>query len=403
MILKTAWRNIWRHRMRSLAIAGAVAIGIWSGTSLMAFYFGMGEQRIQSGIEKEISHIQIHDIGFRNDFGMGRPIKEAERIENRIAKNDSVYSYAFRTVAQAMASSPSGSSGIQLTGIDPDPETRTTKLSEKLIKGAYLGDSIKNKVLVGEKLFKKLKLEIGRKLIITFNDTSGELIAAAFKVTGVFKTASEPYDERTVFVDRTILNRISGIQGAANEIAILLKSNSMLDGFKQSLKSDFPYHRIEDWREIAPELEFITVAIDRMLYVFMGIILLAIAFGIVNTMMMSILERTRELGMLMALGMSKGRIFSMIVSETLFLSLAGCPAGLIASFVTIGYFHTNGLHLPQFEATFRSFGYDPVVYPFLETSHYIRVLVMVLVTALLSSLLPSRHALRIDPGVAIRK
>ena len=134
----------------------------------------------------------------------------------------------------------------------------------------------------------------------------------------------------------------------------------------------------------------------------MGIILLALTFGIINTMMMSVLERTREIGMLLALGMNKFKIFTMILWETCFLILAGCPVGMILAFITIAITHHTGIHLNNYSEVYANFGYSPVVYPNLNMDQLIKIIFMVIITALVSAIFPAQRALKIKPASAIK-
>jgi ABC-type antimicrobial peptide transport system permease subunit len=140
-----------------------------------------------------------------------------------------------------------------------------------------------------------------------------------------------------------------------------------------------------------------------MMLVYMAIIMLALAFGIVNTMMMSVLERTREIGMLLSLGMNKARVFGMITFETLLLVLAGCPAGILASAITIMITRKTGISLKMFSEAFSSFGYSDMVYPSLTMRQFVTMMALVVCTALVSAIFPARRALSLKPAEAIRK
>lgn len=403
MLIRIAWRNIWRHRTRSLVIMLSVALGLWAGIFLMAFYFGLGEQRVRSAIQQEISHLQLHHSEFKKDYDLKYRIPSGDSLLARLQKDTLLKAFGGRTILQAMVSTASGSAGVQVNGIVPDEEAQLTMLKEKVHKGTYFLPGKKNQILIGEKLARKLKLKPGSKTVLTFQDAEGTLTAGAFRVIGIYQTNNGPYDEGNVFVLKENLNEIAGIPGSTNEVAILLKSNDDLIKVYDGLKKAYPELQIETWKELSPETDMIISSVDQMMYIFMGIILFALAFGIVNTMLMSILERTREIGMLMALGMTKLKIFKMIMMETTFLVFAGCPAGLLIAFISIFYFGKHGIALNVYGESFSSFGFDRVVYPHLEPRHYLIMLVLVWLTALFSSLLPARKALQLNPSEAIRK
>ena len=155
--------------------------------------------------------------------------------------------------------------------------------------------------------------------------------------------------------------------------------------------------------EISPELGLTISVGDQMVFIFMGIILLALAFGIVNTMMMSVLERTREIGMLLALGMNKFKIFMMILLETLFLIIAGCPVGILLAFVSIGITQRTGIDFSNFSEAYSSFGYSSIIYPSLTARQFGIIMLLVFITALFSALFPARRALKLNPAESLKK
>jgi ABC-type lipoprotein release transport system permease subunit len=402
MLTKIASRNIWRSRKRSLIIITAVSIGLWAGIFMMAFYNGMIEQRINSAIADELSHIQLHHPEFRKEYEIKYDLPKGRKMLKMIDKEITIKAAAGRIIIKGMIASASGSSGITINGVMPKPEEALTNLSKKIIKGSYFTQKT-NEIILSEKLRKKLKLNLNKKAIITFQDKQGNLASAAFRITAIYKTINGPYDDSNVFVKITDVDSLAGIPNAINEIAILLKSNTVLDESQKKLKQEFPTTEIKNWMEISPELGLTISVGDQMVFIFMGIILLALAFGIVNTMMMAVLERTREIGMLLALGMNKFKIFMMIVLETLFLILAGCPVGMLLAFTTIAITQKTGIDFSQFSQAYSSFGYSSIIYPSLTGRQFGIVMLLVFITALFSALFPARRALKLNPAESLKK
>ena len=176
-----------------------------------------------------------------------------------------------------------------------------------------------------------------------------------------------------------------------------------MDENQNILKQKFPEIEVKTWKEIQPELGLTISVGDQMVYIFMGIILLALAFGIVNTMMMAVLERTREIGMLLALGMNKFKIFLMIVFETFFLILAGSPVGIGLALITITITQKTGIDFSQFSEVYSSFGYSSIIYPSLTLRQFSIIMILVLITASFSALLPARRALKLNPADSLKK
>jgi ABC-type lipoprotein release transport system permease subunit len=403
MLTKIASRNIWRSRKRSLIIIAAVSIGLWAGIFMMAFYNGMIEQRINSAITDELSHIQVHHPEFRKEYDIKYNLSEGRKIVETIRKDNKIKAVAGRIILKGMIASASGSSGITINGIQHEAEQALTDLNGKIIKGNYFNPQKTNEIFLSEKLSKKLKLNLNKKTILTFQDAEGNLASGAFRITAIYRTVNGPYDDSNVFVKITDIDSLAGIPNAINEIAILLKSNTELDEIQKKLKHKFPKTEVKNWMEISPELGLTIFVGDQMVFIFMGIILLALAFGIVNTMMMAVLERTREIGMLLALGMNRFKIFMMILLETLFLIVAGCPVGILLALVSIGITQRTGIDFSNFSEAYSSFGYSSIIYPSLTARQFGIIMLLVFITALFSALFPARRALKLNPAESLKK
>ena len=165
MLTKIASRNIWRSRKRSLIIITAVSIGLWTGIFMMAFYNGMIEQRINSAITSELSHIQLHHHEFRKDYEIKYSLPEGRKILESIAKKQEIKAVAGRVIIKGMIASASGSSGITINAVMPAEEQLLTNLKGKIIKGNYFNPKKENEILLSEKLRKKLKLHLNKKTI----------------------------------------------------------------------------------------------------------------------------------------------------------------------------------------------------------------------------------------------
>lgn len=403
MLIKIAGRNLWRNKKRSVIIISAVSIGLWAGTFLTAFYNGMIEQRINTAIDKEVSHIQLHHPKFRSDYDIQYDLPDSQKMLQTIEKDSLVKIAAGRVMLKGMIASAAGSSGITINGVQAEKENSLTKLQSKIIEGNYFNADKSNEIIISEKIRKKLKLQLNKKAILTFQDKEGNLAAEAFRIIAIYKTINAPYDESNVFVKNTAVDSLAGIPNGFNEIAILLKSNATLDESLAQLQQKFPNTEIKSWKEITPELGLTVSVADQMTLIFMGIILAALAFGIVNTMMMAVLERTREIGMLLALGMNKFKIFVMILLETFFLILAGCPVGIILALLTVAITNQTGIDLSSYTETYSSFGYDSMIYPSLTWSQLQTVLLLVIVTAFISALFPAKRALQLNPAESLKK
>ena len=403
MLLSLSWRNVWRNRARSLIIVGSVALGMWAALFLSAFYQGMVDQRMRTVIQEESSHLQLHHPLFPADMEPRYVIPAADSVLRMLGERPAVRQVAPRALLSGMITSPTGSTGVRFNGVDPAAEDSTTRLGSKLIDGAMLDTTRRNGIIVSERLAQKLKLKLRSKVVLMTQDTSGNIASGAYRVQGLYRTINTPYDEANIFITRAAAGELIGVPGACNEIALLLHDNSPLAEEKSALTSALPGLEVKDWKQITPEAALLVESFDEYMFIFTFIIFLGLAFGLVNTMLMAVLERTREIGMLVSIGMGRARVFGMVVLETVFLVLAATPLGLLIAWGSITYFGHRGIDLTQYAEMGSSFGFDLVVRPAITSGHVLNIMIMVVVTALLSSAYPARKALRINAAEAIRK
>lgn len=404
MLSQIAWRNIWRNKTRSFVVICSIIIGLWAGLFILAFSWGMYQNNIDDTVFKQLSHIQIHHPLFKVENESKYTISNTEEILRQLKSNENVASVSSRIITAGMISSPTTASGVKIYGIDPLVEATQIGLDEKVRQGAYFESGKDNEILIGEKLAKKLKIKVKSKVILTFTNVDNEMISAAFRVGSLYRSKNISLDEVNVYVQKNHLDKLLGLGVSdSNEIAILLKNEKQLDSVKKLSASLVSKGKVEDWKALSPELGMVIESFNLYTYIITGIILLALTFGIVNTMLMSVLERVRELGMLMAIGLNKRKIFFMIMLETLYLTLIGCPIGLLVGWLSINFLGKNGINISMFSEGLASYGFSSVVYPSLDNEKYFIVAVMCFITAILAAIYPAYKALQLNPSEAIRK
>jgi ABC-type lipoprotein release transport system permease subunit len=401
MLVKIAWRNIWRNRTRSLVVIGSIIVGVWAILAGTGFMNGFMVSYSADMIEHDISNIQVHNPSFKNDFDINYYLADATEKASELRSSEGVLGVTTRMITNGMVSSPQKAGGVQIRGIDLKNEAIVTGIDSMLIEGTYFKDVKRNPVIIGSKMAENLKVKIRSKIVLTFTDGNGDVTAGAFRIVGIVKSSSISINELYAFVRQDDLSRLLGINGEAHEIAVLTEKQFDENSIIKNYKNEYPEDKIESWREIAPELEFMQEMYGNMLYILMGIIMFALVFGIVNTMLMAVLERTKELGILMAVGMNKIRVYFMIVIETIFLALIGAPIGLVVGALNISLYREKGVDLSNYSEGLEAFGYSSILYPYLEISVYSIVTAAVFITAILASLYPAYKAIKLKPVEAI--
>lgn len=404
MILSIAWRNVWRNKLRSLVIMLAVMLGLIGGIFSVALMNGMMEQMISNTIQTELANIQIHHPKYLINNEIRYNLENTTEIIKETAGMQDVKALSPRIKAQAMASTAASGTGVMISGIDPEREKQVTNIHEMLTEGTYFNSDMRSKpIVVGKKLAKKLGAKVNSKIVITVQDTENVITYGAFRIAGIFETHNSMFDESNVFVKTEDLAELIGADPShATGILVKLNSNKKTDEIAAMLSKDFPEMKVQTWSELRPEFEFFNSWMQQMLYFFLVIILLGLAFGIVNAMLMAVMERVKEIGMLMAVGMNKRRVFSMIMLETVFLSITGGVIGIIAAYGLVEYYAGKGIDLSVVADGLSEVGYASMAYPSISNSYYFIVTLMVIVTALISSVYPARKALKLKPAEAIR-
>jgi putative ABC transport system permease protein len=403
-LIKISWRNVWRNKARSLVIILAIAFGLWGGIVATAIFTALVEQQFDSSIKNQVSHIQVHNPDFLKDRNTLNSITHHEQVAQTLSAEPGVTAYSSRILASGMLASASMTSGVEIFGVDPVMEENTRKFSQNIIEGEYLDISSRNPVLVGAALAKKMKINTGTRVVLTFQDARGDITAAAFRVAGIYRTANSMHDERNVLVNKNDLEAILGKSGIVNEIAILMENLEWVNPVAKKLQDQFPDITVRTWGEISPELTFMNELSGIIMMILVIIILLALAFGLLNTMLMTIFERTRELGVLMSVGMNKARVFSMILLETSFITFTGSAVGILIGSITVLITHKIGIDFTRFGAdTLSEFGFDAIIYPRLDTSFFGYLALLVILTATLASVYPAYKALKLNPAEAVRK
>ncbi|TSA24017.1 MAG: ABC transporter permease [Bacteroidetes bacterium] len=406
MIWIIAWKNIWRNKVRSLVVIMAITCGLFGGVFSSAVMKGTGEQRIKEAVSRETAHIQLHNPKYIEDNEVKYTIDDQPaELTAMLDSLPQIGAWSSRIKFPAMASSANASTGVMIYGVDPEKGRMVSEISAMICDscGTYLDGERKNQIVVGQALAHKLKLRLRSKIVLTFQDINGNLTGAAFRICGLYRTNNSVFDEMSVFVAKADIAPLLAMDaGEFQEVAVRLTDADEMNQVQQELADRFPELLVRTWKQVDPLVGVMADFMDVWLYMFMAIILLALGFGIINTMLMVILERTRELGMLTAIGMNKRRVFLMIMLESVYLSLTGALIGMALGYLLTIWTAYTGIDLSNFAQGLEKIGYSPILYPYLDVKFFITLTVMVILIGILASIYPARKALKLNPAEAVR-
>ena len=406
-LIKIGWRNIWRNKKRSMVVILSIVLGLYGGLIISSLMITLNSQRMNTAINTYLADIQIHDKEFSREYSLSDTISNIHYLEEKLKKDNRVKAYSKRVVINGMLSNSTGSYGVNVLGINPKSEIKVTNVYTKIIEGDYFKSKRSNTMIVGKKLADKLNLRLRSKVVIAFQDVNGDITSLLFRIEGIFKSGNGMFDDYNVFVKNSaIFSNIPDLK-SYHEIPILtinggVTTNSVNESLKLDLQKINNTLDVKSWNEIAVELAYANQMLSSFLYIFMLIVLSGLSFGIINTMLMAILERKKEIGMLMSIGMTKIYIFLMISFETVFLSLVAIPFGLLITYITVDYFSVSGVDLSVVGSGLENFGVGTILYLKLPIKYYINLSLLVILISSISSIFPAIRALKINPAEATK-
>jgi putative ABC transport system permease protein len=405
MIWSLASKNIWRNKTRSMVVVASMVIGMVGGIMAASIYMGISEQRVRKAIENETPHLRVINPKFRINQDINLVVANPNDLIKQIKTLPEVSSVASRINISGMAGTAKTNVGVNIYGINPVEEKevlgfyRTIQPSE----GDFFVTPKRNPIILSKTLAEKLNAKLNSKIILTFQATNGTLVGDAFKVVGIYETKNPSFDTKNIFVLKENLAKSALFDlNNSHEINIKLKNKADVATVETKLQKMFGNLDVLTWKELQPDLAYLSEMMEGILPLVMFIILSALSFGIVNTMLMAVLERRKELGMLMAIGMNKFRVFRMIVVETILLTLLGGVVGIFISIILISIFSRTGIDISFIGDGYSSLGVDSKIYPKIGVEYYVTIIILILLSGLFSSIYPALKALKLKPVEAIR-
>lgn len=408
LLLSMAWRNIWRSPWRSGVVVGAMALGVWAGIFMMGLAQGVNDTRTANALDDYIGHAQITDSSFIDNQEVQAIIADPHAWTAALDAHPEVESWSERLLITAVMQSGAASAPVQVLAVDPEREAQVFKAPRRMHEGAFDSTGI----TLGLKLAEQLGAGLGDRVVLTFQDLRGEIHSSLYQVSGIYDGISNLVEGIQVYVPLAEL--APELLGTADSLSQPMVAHQIhfrvrnLDSLDQTVSeltaavANPGSSVLRTWRAISPDLRYADEVLAQSLLLFMAVILFAMAFGILNTMLMAILERTRELGMLMAIGMTRRKVFRLVVLETLLLSFAGLPLGLLLGHLTIAVTSRTGISLAGVEKGMAELGLQSTIYPVPVPEYFLPVALLVAVLGLLSSLYPARKALKLNPIESMR-
>ena len=404
ILLRLAWRNLWRNHRRTLIMLLAIVLGTWAMIFMTALMRGMVSQMVADGISVLPGHVQVHHPDYRDDPSIANLISISDdELSERFGSEADFAGWATRIRVPAVITSEYESRGVTLLGVDPLQERGLTFVDYDAVEGRFLESADDSGVVIGRKLATTLNTRVGKRIVLMSQDPENEIADRGFRVVGLFDANVQAYEEAYVFAGKTTTQKMLRVGDQVSELFVLgddfrdveaeyNKTVELIDG-----RAD-----VKRWVELDAYLGTMLSVMDGFVLVWIIVIFLALSFGLVNTLVMAVFERVREIGLMLALGMRPINILGQIIVESLLLLAIGLAIGTALAWAAVQPMK-DGVDLSIVGDGMEMWGMSSVLYPELLLSDVILANVVVLVLGFFASLSPAWRAAQYEPIEAITK
>jgi ABC-type lipoprotein release transport system permease subunit len=406
---KLAWRNLWRNRTRTAI--GLVSISM--GYGLLLFVNGVQDDSFVAMMNQSAKmmggDVLIHGEGWWEDASSDQFIPEPEKVVDTVKAVEGVKAVGIRVVASGLLSSPRSSAGAELKGIDPALEKPFTDYGRFLKEGTFLAGSEKRPLVLGSGIVQKLGVKLGDRIVLTTNDVNGEMTRALFKLSGIIDSGNKGLDDSLAYTTIPEAQKAVGLGKAVTQVGVLTEQGTEVWKMKENIMGKLGTStnlELLTFREAAVQMEGLIKMKKDQSFIMFFLIFVVVAFGIANTLLMSVMERIRELGLQAALGLSPGQVGRLIMAETFILCVLGMAIGFVLGFsghlylseVGIDYAALAGQDIEVAGITLS----DYIMRSYIDVQRWITSSIMVFVVIMTASIYPARKAGKLEPSKAMR-
>ena len=405
LLFRLAWRNLWRNRRRTLITITAVVFATWFVIAMRGIQLGTYEHNITFSLNLFSGYLQLQHPGYLENPSLQKSFRFDGGMRELLDRDTRVKGYAPRVYAEGLLSFGDNSHGTAIFGIDPSVERRVTRLVRQLDEGRMLASTTSAEIVVGKTMLKNLRAKVGDEVVILSQGYDGSLGNAKFRIVGTVKTGLADFDRSAVFMGIEALQELLRMQGRVNVVAVALHDLHDVGNVTEELNAslDTAAVRALPWEEVMPDLK---QGIDLDNYsgiLYLGILLVIVAFGILNTVLMSVTERFREFGILLAVGTPQRMLVRLVLIETIFITMIGIVIGNLLGLAVNWYFSVEPIVFTgEFAQMYEEYGFLPVMRSVVQASSFINSSVSVLLISLVSALYPLRRVAKLEALKGIR-
>jgi len=404
LLLRLAWRNIWRHRRRTIIVVVAMALGL----AMMMWYDGLiagFDQAIYGNAIKVLGgNIQVHAAGYRlkADQTPLLPLADDQAVLDAAQAQPQILAASRRINTGGLASSREGAFAVGITGIEPEKELEVNLAAQHVVAGRYLAADDGDAIFIGKGLADAMDVQVGDRITLVGRATHEQMRRRTMTVIGIYDLGMPDIEKRTIFISLSEAQALYDLNGQSTEVAIVLKQLGQEPAVIAALKPGLPGYEIESWETNFPELKTTIGTKTSVMNVFSVIILLIAGIGILNLLMMSVYERTREIGLLGAMGLKPRQISLLFILEGTIMGLVGVVAGTVLGLLINGILKQVGLDFTAFSGAANYMALvSGRVYPTWGVDKLLWRALTVAIISALAAFYPAREAARREPAEAL--
>ncbi|MBC2742028.1 MAG: ABC transporter permease [Desulfosarcina sp.] len=401
------WRNVWRNPRRSLLTMGAISFACVLLIFMLSMQFGSYETMINASLRIRTGHLQIQAAGYHKKQRMRDTVDHPSEINAILDDISGIRATTMRANGFALVSSTDRSVGILISGVDPQKEPQVTTIVDLIRSGSWFSGDTTFEAVIGNLLARSLKVSVGDELTLLGQGRDGSIAAGMVTVKGIFSSGMDEMDRLTLVIPLKVFQALFAMEESVHEIVVNAALLNETEQIQKKIQGRLPPPAagkaltVLNWKTLNPGL-MDSIAMDLSMGIIMyGVLIIVVAFSILNTFLMVIFERTREFGLLMALGTTPGRLIRLVLSESILITLMGVASGVLCGTLLTGYFQIHGIDLTGQSDLLSQYGISGMIYPRLSVLSVSAGPMTVLLITFLAALFPALKVTRLKPVAAI--
>ncbi len=402
MLFNLSLRNIVRYRRRNFFLFAAIAVAVGGTTLSNALIRGWQVDMLETAVSGLTGHIKLQAPGFADDPSLQNAFSSLTPIS--LDDDVPILGFAQRINIPAVISSERETRGVALVGVDPANEG-ISLYRDFVIEGEDLGGPEDGRLLIGKALAETLQTRVGRRVVVIMEGADGKSRERGYRIAGVFDAPMKISEELLVFTGLEAMQAALGntqLRTPITELSLVLQAEEDRGVAQRELAAQHPQLVVKDWREMQPQVAEIVDLVDATMAIWFFLIMSALTFGLVNTLIATVMQRTRELGMLRALGMNQGLLLIQVVMECVGIMVVGVIAGLLLGIAMV-FGLGDGIDLSAFSESVEAFGMSTVLKPVLTLEDLLLFGGLSVLVGVFASYFPARRALKISPLMAMNR